>query len=66
LLAAAPGDSDPRYRILFREEDLEHGQAIARDGFGAVFISSLDPYDYEKALEDSIPLGYMVPIFISG
>lgn len=57
--------NEPRFKLLFREDDLEHGQAIAREGFGAVFISSLDPYEYESKLEDSIPLGYMVPLYIT-
>lgn len=57
--------NEPRFKLLFRENDLEHGQAIAREGFGAVFISSLDPYEFQAKLEESIPLGYMVPIYIT-
>jgi hypothetical protein len=57
--------SNPKYKALFRESELEHGQAIVRDGFKVVVISSLDPYDYEQLLEDSIPLGYMTPLFMS-
>lgn len=56
--------SDPRYKLLFREEDLEHGQAVARDGFRVVVISSLDPQEFRSKLEDSIPLGYMSPLYI--
>jgi hypothetical protein len=53
-----------RYEEIFREEDLESGMAVSRDGFQFIVITSLSPYDYEKQLEDCIPLGYMVPIYI--
>jgi hypothetical protein len=38
---------------------------FSRDGFRAVVISTLDPYEYEAALSDCIPLGYMEPIFVN-
>jgi hypothetical protein len=56
--------SNPRYKALYREADLEQGQAIVRDGFCVVVITSLSPYEYEGKLEDSIPLGYMHPLYI--
>lgn len=37
----------------------------SRDGFRAVVISTLDPYEYEAALADCIPLGYMQPIYVN-
>ena len=36
-----------------------------RDGFRLLVISSVDPYKYEELLADSIPLGYMTPIYIN-
>jgi hypothetical protein len=56
---------NPRYKALFREDELEHGVAVVRDGFCVVVISSLSPYDYEAALGASLPLGYMTPVFIA-
>jgi hypothetical protein len=55
---------NPKYKLIFREEDLEEGQAVVRDGFNVVIISSLDPHVYEEALESTLPLGYMQPIFL--
>ena len=57
--------SSPKYKTLFRESELEHGQAVVRPGFRVVVISSLDPYDFEQQLEQSIPLGYMQPLYIA-
>ena len=57
-------DYDPKYKAIFREEDLEQGEAVCRDGFRCIVISSHTPFDYEKKLEDSIPLGYLFPIYI--
>lgn len=36
-----------------------------REGFCAVVISTLDPYDYEAALTDCLPLGYLEPIYVN-
>ena len=55
---------NPRYKALFREEELESGVAVCRDGFKVVVVSALSPYDYEKLLSDSIPLGYMTPVYV--
>jgi hypothetical protein len=57
-------ESEPRYKAIFRDEDLESGQAIARDGFKFIVITSLNPYEYEQLLSDCIPLGYCSPIYI--
>ncbi len=54
-----------RYKLLFREEDLEHGEAIARDGFQTLVISSLSPFEYEEKLAESLPLGYLYPIYVT-
>lgn len=56
--------NEPRYRLLFREADLEHGQAVVREGFRVVVISTLDPYSFEPQLEDTLPLGYMSPLYV--
>jgi len=38
---------------------------VYRDGFKIVVISALSPYDYESSLSSCIPLGYMVPLYIT-
>lgn len=58
-------DYDPKYKKIYREEDLESGQAIAREGFRVVIISTLDPYEFEALLEDCIPLGYLLPVYVN-
>eukprot|EP01038_Epipyxis_sp_PR26KG_P012847 gene12847-17221_t len=55
---------DPRYKHIYKEPDLESGQAIVRDGFKVIVVTSIDPYKYQEALEDCIPLGYMEPLYI--
>ena len=55
---------DPRYKLLFREADLEEGEAILRDGFYTVVLSRLHPKEIEKELSECIPLLSMTPIFI--
>lgn len=57
-------DYDPKYKYIYREEDMEAGQAVVRDGFQAAVITTLSAFDYERLLADSIPLGYMYPIYI--
>ena len=54
-----------RFETFFREEDLEAGQAIARDGFKFIAVSSLSPHEYKEALEESIPLGYMDVVVVT-
>ena len=54
----------PKYKLLYREEDLEQGEAVVRDGFSFMVISSLDPWVFEEALESTLPLGYMQPLFL--
>ena len=55
----------PRYKELFREEDLEAGEAVAREGFRLIVVTSLLPKDLEVLLEESIPLGYMEPVLVT-
>jgi hypothetical protein len=57
-------DYNPRYKALYREEDLEAGQAVVRDGFRVIVISSLSAFEYKEKLEDSIPLGYMHAVYV--
>lgn len=54
-----------RFEEIFREPDLEAGQAIARDGFKVVVITTLAPKVYEAALEETMPLGYMFPFVVT-
>lgn len=57
---------DPAFKKIFREEDMVSGQAIAKeDGFQVVVISTLDPYEYEEGLGESLQLGCFVPIFVN-
>ena len=55
---------NPKYKLLYREADLEEGEAIIRDGFKVVVVSSLGPHAYEEALESTLPLGYMQPLYL--
>lgn len=55
---------NPKYKLMFREADLEDGEAVVKDGFCLIVVSSLDPYTYEEALESTIPLGYMQPLYL--
>ena len=55
---------EPRYKALFRETDLEHGEAIVRDSFRVVVVTSLDPHKHQELLEDCIPLGYMHTVYV--
>ena len=59
---------DPRYKKIMRAEDIdqEDGDTLKNpDGFRSVVISALKPAEYESKLADSLPLGYMQPIYIS-
>lgn len=58
--------SNPKYKLLFREEDLDPGSklAIVNESFRFMCISTLSPFDYEEKLGESIPLGYMLPIYV--
>ncbi len=57
-------DYEPRYKKLYRTEELEHGEAIVREGFQVVVITTLSAFEYQAQLEDSIPLGYMSPVYV--
>jgi len=54
----------PRYKALFKEDELVQGQAIIKEGFCVVVLSSLSAYDYVDKLSASIPLGYMTPLYV--
>lgn len=56
-------DADKR-KLIYRESDLEEGEAIVREGFHTIVVSSLSPFDFQHKLEDCIPLGYMYPVFV--
>ena len=55
----------PRFESIFREEDLEQGQAIAREGYRAVIITTLSPGEHAAKLTDCIPLGYCKAIYFT-
>jgi hypothetical protein len=59
---------EPRYRLIFREEDLEEGEIVLKneENFRTVVISALKPKDYEAKLGESLALGYMQAIYVSG
>lgn len=57
-------DYDPGYKKIFRDADKECGEAVAREGFKVVVISTLDPFQYKDMLKDCIPLGYMKAIYL--
>jgi hypothetical protein len=56
-------DADKR-KLIYREEDLEEGETVVREGFHTIVVSSLSPFDFRHKLEDCIPLGYMHPVFV--
>ena len=56
-------DADKR-KLIYRDADLEEGEAIVREGFHTIVVSSLSPFDFQHKLEDCIPLGYMHPVFV--
>ena len=66
LLGNGP-EGEPRYKAIFREEDLDSGQACVKgDTFRAVVISSLRPAEWYEKLQDCLPTGYMAPVYVSG
>jgi hypothetical protein len=58
--------SNPRYKLLYRPQDLDSGSgnAIARESFRFMCVSTLSPFEYEEKLQESIPLGYMRTIYV--
>ncbi|CAM9568809.1 unnamed protein product [Scytosiphon promiscuus] len=55
----------PRFELMFREEDLEQNQCLVKpDGFRFCVVTSLPPKDIFQQLGESLPLGYMEPIYI--
>jgi hypothetical protein len=61
---AALSSKKDKFKLIYKEDELEHGEAICRDGFRTIVITSLDPYSYEESLKDSLPLGYMKAIYV--
>ena len=57
---------EPRYRLLFRDEDLENGEIVVKnpENFRCVVISALKPSEYEAKLAESMALGYMQPVYV--
>lgn len=53
--------SNPKFKQIFKEEDLESGQAVARDGFRVIVITTLTPATYQTLLDDGLPLNQMFP-----
>jgi hypothetical protein len=51
---------------LFRDDDKEHGQIHARDGFRVVVVTCLPVSKYEEMLKQDTPLAYMEPLRIVG
>lgn len=51
---------------MFRPEDMEQNQCFVKpDGFRFCAVTSLPPKDVVEKLGETIPLGYMQPIFIT-
>lgn len=66
LVSKAPS-GEPRYAAVYREGDLEAGQAVAREeAFRFVVVSALHPREYEEKLQECIPLGYLCPLYVRG
>ena len=59
---------EPRYKLIFREDDLEQGEIVLKgeENFRVVVISALKPKDYEAKLSESLALGYMQAVYVSG
>ena len=55
----------PRFESVFREEDLEQGQAIAREGYRAVIITALSPGEHTAKLAECIPLAHCKAVFFT-
>lgn len=64
LLEKAPGAENPRFRAVFRDADLESGEAIARSGFCAFAVTTLRPKEYAAKLDECLPLSFFEPIVV--
>ena len=40
------------------------GDPVAKEEFKFMCVSTLNPYEYQEKLEDSLPLGYMYPVYV--
>mmetsp|Transcript_14330 Transcript_14330/g.21462 ORF Transcript_14330/g.21462 Transcript_14330/m.21462 type:complete len:401 (-) Transcript_14330:46-1248(-) len=58
--------SNPRFKLLYRESDMDEGTGdpAAKEEFKFMCVSTLNPYEYQEKLEDSLPLGYMYPVYV--
>lgn len=55
----------PRCNLMFREGDMEQNQCLVKpDGFRFCAVTSLPPKDIIQKLGETIPLGYMQPVYI--
>ena len=64
LLESAPGSADPRFRAVFRDFDLESGEATARAGFCALAVTTLRPKEYVTKLDECLPLAFFSPLVV--
>lgn len=56
----------PRCNLMFREEDMEQGQCLVKsDNFRFCAVTSLSPKEVVDKLGETIPLGYMQPVYVS-
>jgi hypothetical protein len=59
-------DGNPRYHAIYKEADLDAGKAVARENtFRACVVSSLHPREWYEKLQDCLPTGYLVPVYVS-
>lgn len=59
-------DGNPRFQAIYKEADLDGGKAVAReDTFRACVVSSLHPRDWYSKLQDCLPTGHLVPVYVS-
>ena len=65
LLKADP-EGTPRYQAIFKEADLDAGKAVVRDTFCTCVVSTLHPSVWYDKLNECLPTGYMVPVYITG
>lgn len=55
----------PRCNLMFRDEDMEQGQFLVKsEGFRFCAVTSLPAKDVVDKLGETIPLGYMQPVFV--